>query len=247
MNLADPQSFDGFAEQYDAAVSIERSHDFFLKSLPERRGSVLEIGCGTGLLAYELSHHFSSVVALDISEPMLTIARKKRSAPNIEYQCSDANKLTVETSFDAIVSHTTFHHLTSIPETVSAVRAALAPGGRLILLDCITRFGPIIPRWTICYYAYAGLQLLPDSVRRGFEAAWTLFRFRCSRQWIAHLKSDRYLTREQFREVYASLLPGAQFTCMKTFIGVVWTAPREHRMRKEPNHALQPTPLARRG
>ena len=239
MNLADPQSFDGLAEQYDAAVSIERSHDFFLKRLPERRGSVLDIGCGTGLLAYELSRHFCSVVAVDISEPMLTIARMKRRAANIEYLYADANNLTLCSSFDAIVSHTTFHHLVSIPRTLTALRAALAPSGCLILVDCIARFGPIIPRWTSSYYAYAVLQLLPDGTRRGLDAAWTLFRFRCSRQWIAHLKSDRYLTREQFCKVYGRLLPGARFTCMRSLMVLFGL----HRSRKDNQDTSRGSPI----
>lgn len=70
-----PQSFDHLAEMYDRAVSIERRHDFFLQNLPLRRRRALEIGCGTGLLARELSRHFDSVLAIDISEPMLAIAR----------------------------------------------------------------------------------------------------------------------------------------------------------------------------
>lgn len=225
MSLPDPQSFDGFAAQYDAAVSIERNHDFFLQHLPARRDSVLDLGCGTGLLASELSRHFVSVVALDISEPMLAIARARRGAVNIEYRRADANDLTLSSRFNAIVSHTTLHHLASIPRTLSILTAALAPGGRLILVDSIARFGPWVPRWSVACQAFAGLRLLPDCVRRGFPAAWTLFRFRVSRRWIAHLKSDRYLTPDQFRAVYGRLLPGARFTRLGSFMGVVWTAP----------------------
>ena len=214
----------------------------FLKNLPERCGSVLDVGCGTGLLACELSRHFCSVVALDISEPMLAIARKKRSAANIEYRHSDANALALSSRFDAIVSHTTFHHLASIPSTLSALTAALTAGGRLIIVDCITRFGPIMPHWTICYHAHAALRFLPDSVRWGFDAAWMLFRFGISQRWIAHLKSDRYLTPDQFRDLYGRLLPGAQFTRMGSFMGVVWIAPPPVGTAREPNKLLEPTP-----
>ena len=234
MRLRNPQSFDEFAERYDAAVSIERSHEFFLINLPERRGSVLDVGCGTGLLAYELSHHFCSVVALDISKPMLAIARSKRSATNIEYRRADANDLTLSSRFDVIVSHTTFHHLANIPKTLSALTAALAPGGRLILLDRIARFSPIIPRWSILYRAYAGLRWFPDNVRYGFNASCTLFRFRTSGEWIAHLKSDRCLTEDQFRELYGRLLPGAQFTRRKTFMALVWNVSDLTKSREAP-------------
>jgi len=76
--VPDPQSFDSFAERYDAAAELERSHDFFLSNLPNRRGRGLGgRGAGPGLLAGELARHFTTVVAVDVSEPMLAIAKRK--------------------------------------------------------------------------------------------------------------------------------------------------------------------------
>src|SRR5579862_6217692 len=149
MNAHNPQSFDHFAEQYDLAVSLERDHSFFLKNLLLHRRRALDVGCGTGLLACELSRYFESVVAMDISEPMLAIARRKRSAANIEYQQVDANHLVLDKKFDAVVSHTTFHHLQNLPATLSVLKASLEPGGRLILIDNIKRWA-LVPR---CGYA----------------------------------------------------------------------------------------------
>ena len=202
------QSFDGFAAQYDEAASLERKHDFFVDNLPHRRESVLDVGCGTGLLSHELSRHFRAVVALDISEPMLAVARKKRSASNIDYRLCDVNRFSSEVRFDAIVSHTAFHHLPEIPATLSKLKGFLAPHGRLIAVDCIARFPAIIPRWSPFYRIYAALHFLPDRVYRGAGAARTLWRFRTCRAWIAHLKSDQYFSPSRFRKVYAACLPG---------------------------------------
>jgi len=220
-----PQSFDEFAVQYDDAASLERKHDFFVEHLPLGRDSVLDVGCGTGLLSHELSRHFRSVVALDISEPMLAIARQKRSAPNIDYRLSNVDDFSNEAEFDAIVSHTMFHHLPSVPATLERLKPWLAPGGRLIAVDCVARFPRVIPRWSALYRAYATMQFLPDILQRGSHVAWALLRFRTSRVWIAHLQSDRYFSPPQFREIYSASLPGAQFTRLKTFMGVVWVAP----------------------
>ena len=220
-----PQSFDEFAVQYDDAASLERKHDFFVEHLPLGRDSVLDVGCGTGLLSHELSRHFRSVVALDISEPMLTIARKKRSSPNIDYRLSNVDDFSTETEFDAIVSHTMFHHLPSVPTTLERLKKWLAPGGRLIAVDCIARFPRFIPRWSTLYRAHATMQFLPDILRRGPKTAGALLRFRTCRAWIAHLQSDRYFSPTRFREIYSASLPGAQFTRLKIFVGVVWAAP----------------------
>ncbi len=222
MTVHNPQSFDHLAEQYDQAVSLGRDYSFFLNNLPRRHRRVLDVGCGTGLLACELSRHFESVTAIDHSEPMLAIARRKWSAPNIDYQKADANHLVLNQTFDAIVSHATFHHLQNISATLSALTAALKSDGRLILVDNVARWA-FVPR---CGYALsiisACARFIPDALRRGIFPAWSLFRFRASRPWMDHIRSDRYLSPAQFLEVYGRELPGASFTPLKYFIGVVW-------------------------
>jgi ubiquinone/menaquinone biosynthesis C-methylase UbiE len=219
------QSFDDLAEAYDQAAALERQHGFFLAHLPRHRGSALDAGCGTGLLSLELARHFRSVVAWDVSAPMLAVARRKRRAPNLEYHCGDVNDLPPAARFDAVVSHTMLHHVPDLPATLAKLKAALAPAGRLIVVDCVTRFPAFIPRWDVCYRAFAVLQWPSDLLRRGPDAAGKLWRFRTSPAWMAHIRSDRYFTPKQFREIYAASLPGAQFTWVKPFLGVVWTAP----------------------
>jgi ubiquinone/menaquinone biosynthesis C-methylase UbiE len=223
MNVS-PQSFDDFAARYDAAVSLERAHGFFLEHLPTSRNRVLDVGCGSGPLSLELSRHFRHVVALDLSEPMLAIARKQRGAPNIDYRVCDANGFASAPVFDAIVSHTTLHHLPDIPATLANMKSWLAPHGRLLIIDCVARLPVFVPRWSIFYRSHAAMQFVPDVVRRGLPGAVTLLRFRACRAWIAHRQSDRYFSPAEFRRVYAESLPGAQFTRMKSFMGVIWTA-----------------------
>jgi ubiquinone/menaquinone biosynthesis C-methylase UbiE len=219
-----PRSFDDLAEDYDFVATQERRSAFFLDHLPERRQRLLDVGCGTGILAQELSRHFASVVAIDISEPMLTIARARRAAPNIVYRREDANHLALGQTFDCIVSHTTFHHLEDVSETLRALKASLGPRGRLILIDIASRY-PLIPRNDCTYTAKACLKFAPNLFRYGPRSAWRVFRFYTSRHWLDHVKSDQILSRSRFREIYAAALPGATFIPLKYFVGVVWQAP----------------------
>ncbi len=213
------------AERYESVTVVERRHDFFLDHLPKHRRRALDLGCGSGLLALELAKRFEAVVALDISEPMLVIARRKRAAANLDYRLGDADELELKEKFDLIVSHTTFHHLKNIPRVLATLQAALEPGGRLIIVDLVDRWRFFPRKLVAAHFGTACARLAPDVFRYGLSSAGLLFRFRKSRAWLDHLVTDRYLTTVEFAEVYGRLLPGATFIPLKHFMGVVWQRP----------------------
>jgi ubiquinone/menaquinone biosynthesis C-methylase UbiE len=216
-----PQSFDRFAEDYDFMASLEGQYDYFLENLSQGRSRALDVGCGTGGLALDLSKHYESVLSIDISEPMLAIARYKRSAPNIEYRIMDANGLKLAPEFDLIVSSTTFHHLQDIGTMLNALKSALKPGGRLVVVDVVCKTLKI-PKYVIVLGPFRDFFL--DCPRYGIRSSIRLLRFHLSRPWLEHLASDTYLSEEGFRDVYGRALPGAKFTRLDNFMGVVWEA-----------------------
>lgn len=219
----DPQSFDRFAEEYDFMASRDESrYGFFFENFSQGRSKALDVGCGTGGLALDLSKHYESVLAIDISEPMLEVARRKRSAPNIDYCRMDANGLKSAPEFDLIVSSTTFHHLQDMGTTLKALKSALKPGGRLVVVDAVCKTLKI-PKYVIVLSPFRDFFL--DCPRYGIRSSISLLRFRLSRPWLEHLASDTYLSEEGFRDVYGRALPGAKFTRLDNFMGVVWEAP----------------------
>lgn len=170
---------------------------------------------------------------------MLAIARAPRSAPNIDYRLADAGTAALEGEFDAIVSHTTFHHLTDVAGTIARFKSVLAPHGRFLLVD-------LVDRWPgFRYKPYAGLILGacaatgPDVFRYGFRDAFTLLRFRVSRPWLDRLKTGRYLTIAAFRQLYGNLLPGAAITRSRYFARLVGES-------DAPNPTPLPQPRRRR-
>ena len=150
-----------------------------------------------GILSHGLSRHFDSVVAIDISEPMLAIARARRAIPNIDYRHENANHLALNQMFNCIVSHSTFHHLEDVSETLRTLKASLEPRGRLILIDNACRW-PLIPRNACTSTAKTCLKFAPNLFRHGPRSAWRIFRFYTSRHWLDHVKSDQILSRARF-------------------------------------------------
>ncbi len=211
--------FDAFATEYDFAATLQNQNDFFTKNLSASKGAVLDIGCGSGILAFELAQYYDNVVAVDLSAKMLAIAREKRSAPNIEYIQMDASQLAIERQFDLIVSATTLHHLKHLPSTLLSIKKLLNPHGKIVFLDNISE---VETPATIGYIIAAARDFLPDCSTYGFRTASRLLRFRMSPSWLKHLASDRYLSEKKFKNIYGRCFPGCYFVKLGCFMGVIW-------------------------
>ncbi len=103
---------------------------------------VLEIGCGTGNLAFlaKRLHPDAEVVGLDPDPKALARARRKagRKALSVRLDLGFAQELPYpDASFDRVLSAFMFHHLGPAEkvEALREVRRVLTPGGSLHLLD----------------------------------------------------------------------------------------------------------------
>ncbi len=211
--------FDAFATEYDFAATLQNPNDFFTNNLSVSKGAALDIGCGSGILAFELAQFYDNVVAVDLSAKMLDIARQKRSAPNIEYIQMDASQLALDRQFDLIVSSATFHHLPNLPAALYAIKKMLNPHGKIVFLDNISE---VETPATIGYILGAARDFRPDCSTYGFRNALRLLKFRLSPGWLKHLASDRYLSERRFRKIYGHCFPGCYFVKLGCFMGVIW-------------------------
>lgn len=74
------------------------------------RSDVLEVGCGTGTFTGALSEAYPLLTAIDISDPLLRVARER--FPKVEVQKQDIHRTTFEDSrFDLVVGCSVLHHL----------------------------------------------------------------------------------------------------------------------------------------
>ncbi|MBW3585124.1 MAG: class I SAM-dependent methyltransferase [Cyanobacteria bacterium 0813] len=211
--------FDAFATEYDFAATLQNQNAFFTNNLSASKGAALDIGCGSGILAFELAQYYDNVVAVDLSAKMLAIASQKRSAPNIEYIQMDASQLALDRQFDLIVSAATFHHLPNLPAALNAIKKLLNPHGKIVFLDNISE---VETPATIGYILGAVRDFRPDCSTYGFRNALRLLKFRLSPGWLKHLASDRYLSERRFRKIYGRCFPGCYFVKLGCFMGVIW-------------------------
>jgi SAM-dependent methyltransferase len=78
------EAFDSASEEYDFTISNNYINTWIRKrsirellSVAKKQDTVLEIGCGTGAEAVEISRYVAKIIATDISESMVEIVRKK--------------------------------------------------------------------------------------------------------------------------------------------------------------------------
>lgn len=122
------------AEQIIAAFGLDAS------------ATVIDMGCGTGAFALHAARHYRKVYAVDVSEAMLNLARRKAeeaTVGNIEF--CHGGFLTYEhraEPADAAVSTVALHHLPDFWKSVGLYRLAqmLRPGGRFYLFDVVFSF-----------------------------------------------------------------------------------------------------------
>jgi ubiquinone/menaquinone biosynthesis C-methylase UbiE len=128
-------TFDRLADRYDTrfGVSCLAAHTLCLDAVSEyveRPESVLDIGCGTGVLL-DKAHAVwpaAALVGVDPSAGMLAVARKRH--PGGDFRPGDAERLPVpHRAFDVVLSTTSFGHWRDKAAGLRAVARALRPGG----------------------------------------------------------------------------------------------------------------------
>lgn len=104
-----------------------------LIELPQ--GPLLELGCGTGHWTSFFQEAGFKVIATDVSEAMMEIARQK--LPESEILYADVEELPFDdSSFDAITSITMLEFVDDQEKAIKEIYRVLKPGG-LFLLGCL--------------------------------------------------------------------------------------------------------------
>lgn len=99
----------------------------------QKTDKLLEVGCGTGVVAIALSKKVKEVWASDRSTDMLA---KFPATKNIRKLISDVEKdVTVSNYFNKIIARMLFHHLTDFKSAFANCKAMLVEGGSLILQE----------------------------------------------------------------------------------------------------------------
>lgn len=116
----------------------DNKHDFvaeygkgLLEFVPQNaKQTILDLGCGTGILTAQLSELCDEIVGVDGSQNM--VDKAKEEFGNIEFKVCDALALPFEGEFDVVFSNAVFHWLSDHDALLKNIHKALKPQGLLV-------------------------------------------------------------------------------------------------------------------
>lgn len=102
-----------------------------LALLEAKKGEhILDVGCGTGDLAYQLASQGVDVLGIDASKNMVAQAQQKYPAQT--FQQLDVTNLPFYEQFDAVFSNATLHWVKDKEAAILNIYQSLKPGGRFV-------------------------------------------------------------------------------------------------------------------
>lgn len=140
--------FDSIADQWDGwhdLANLSRNLDAVLEKLGIDQGAtVLDLGCGTGNLTIALLKGSlgpsGRIVAVDISEKMLELAKRKVADTRVSWHCAAAEQLPlVAGAIDHVICFSAWPHFQDPIAVARELRRVLRSGGYLHILHLISR------------------------------------------------------------------------------------------------------------
>ena len=195
---------------------------FLLALVPDGAAHVIDVGCGGGRFTRLLADRATRVTGLDVSPESLALARRRSADhPNIDYVCADAGTWAwPRASFDCITCLTALHHL-PLEHSIAHMKAALRPGGTLILHDILH-----LPWRTPRGIASLALALPPSIALKWIHHPRNVSRAALRRFWREHGRHETYLSQRDLKHLRATLLPGARVRTHLLFrYTLTWTRP----------------------
>lgn len=161
----------GLADKFKAELN---------KIVPTPTGlTILELGCGTGLVGLHYADRADSLILVDTSKAMLDVLRTKKEA-NADHVVVHEGTLTTLTqnnfrpqSIDWIFSNMALHHVEDIPSLLQELYKLLKPGGRVTIGDLETEPGTFHAPEVVPHNGFEVNELAQQFEKEGFTVTAT--------------------------------------------------------------------------
>jgi demethylmenaquinone methyltransferase / 2-methoxy-6-polyprenyl-1,4-benzoquinol methylase len=161
--------FEGLPQRYDRTGAVmsfgqdPRWRRAMVEAVAPQPGQrILDVATGTGMVAFALAQRGAEVTALDQSDAMLAVARR-RAAPargSVTFVTGEAERLPfADASFDALTFTYLLRYVDDPQATLTELARVLTPGGRIGMVEFGVPDNPALRRlWQV--HTRVGLPLL---------------------------------------------------------------------------------------
>lgn len=136
-------NFDNRAKTWDTNKKAKRANviaNEIKKTITLKKNqSVLEFGCGTGLVSFNLYNDFKTIDLIDSSKEMIKVVEGKIASGNIDnmkaIQKDITNGDTLKSNYDVIYTSMALHHIKNLEPLIAKFHKLLNEAGELCIVD----------------------------------------------------------------------------------------------------------------
>lgn len=140
--------FNSEAKTWDTDLRVKRAEKIskeILGDIEDKKIETgLELGCGTGLISFNLKDRINAITLVDNSKGMIEELDKKIEAYNIKNMKTwfgDIVSLEEENRYDLIYTSMAMHHILNLEEVIKKLYRLLKTDGKLIIVDLMKEDG----------------------------------------------------------------------------------------------------------
>lgn len=166
-------SINQLAVKYDGGIHVKhrltRYHDFFTERI-QAGDRVLDIGCGTGSLAYDIAVKSAAIVTgIDIHPASLQLARQRFQHPQLTFIDGDALNYPFNQHFDVVVLSNVLEHIERRVEFLRQLQTHLQPAKILIRVPMFDRHWLVPLRQELGLFYFSDVTHYTEYTRDSFE------------------------------------------------------------------------------
>ena len=132
--------FDGYAYKFDQSLVVNLSYDIpeVMTQLALEKhgsgslGSILDLGCGTGLTGEKIRPHCTNLEGIDLSRKMLEIAKSRNIYDNLDHVDIVEYLSNAELNFDYFIATDVFIYVGDLSEVFHLIKVRNKRPGKLI-------------------------------------------------------------------------------------------------------------------
>ena len=132
--------FDGYSKKFEASLVDNLEYktpklirDILIKAnINGSLGSIIDLGCGTGLFGSEIRDHCSQLEGIDLSKRMLDEARKKNAYDRLMYRDIVDYLSTEKLNFDYFISSDVFVYIGDLSDVFRLIKLRNSSGGKFV-------------------------------------------------------------------------------------------------------------------